>query len=385
MNIRFFLLLLVLSFTVILGMLSWSAYGYYETIHSDDPIDPHLFIESWSGKIIRWDLAIELSHGESYTLNNADIIETAPNSFGIVNWPDRSITRLWPQTRIIIEKMNVSRDYATIEISYEMKRGKVWNNVIHLLVWESYFETRLPKDNIIAGVRGTVFEVNLDRGYIQAIEHSTHLSDTSWKSLDLFPGELVSSENIWVRKGREWIDTTWNDWNTLSDATYEQIRALSIKTRINTLWQQSNSYLSLGGLTEKILSYFPGFESIAITRYLESGNTGSLQNLSESVLIEYYQKMSGVTSSEYRDILRTTLIQNIRDTDASKRLKNLLERASVWESIDTGKILPWAEKFFQERGINPTEFTQRFNDGMKNDTKRLFGAFSGSLQWILGF
>lgn len=236
--------------------------------------------------------------------------------------------------------MNVSSDYTNIEISYDMKRGKVWNNVIRLLVGESYFEIRLPKNNIVAGVRGTTFEINLDRGYIQAIEHSTHLSDTSGKSVDLFPGDLVSSENIWIRKGREWIDMTWNDWNTVSDKTYEQIRALSIDTRLDILREKSHSYLSLGGLTEKILSYFPGFESITITQYLESGNTGSLRSFSEVVLLEYYQKTAGIRSPEYRDILRTTMIEKIKDTDTSKKLKNLLERASVWESIDTGNMLP---------------------------------------------
>ncbi len=385
MNIRFFLLLLASSCILVLGIFSWSAYGYYQMIHIDDPINPSLYIESGSGKILRWDLAIELIKGESYTLKDADTIETAEESIGIVNWPDRSITRLWPATRIVIEKMNVSSDYTNIEISYDMKRGKVWNNVIRLLVGESYFEIRLPKNNIVAGVRGTTFEINLDRGYIQAIEHSTHLSDTSGKSVDLFPGELVSSENIWIRKGREWIDMTWNDWNTVSDKTYEQIRALSIDTRLDILRKKSHSYLSLSGLTEKILSYFPGFESITITQYLESGNTGSLRSFSEGVLLEYYQKTAGIRSPEYRDILRTTMIEKIKDTDTSKKLKNLLERASVWESIDTGNMLPWAEKFFKERGINPTEFSQRFTNGMKNDTKRLLESLSGSLGWVLRF
>lgn len=46
--------------------------------------------------------------------------------------------------------MNVNSDYSTIQISYAIKRGKTWNNVIRLLVGDSYFETRLPKDNIVA-------------------------------------------------------------------------------------------------------------------------------------------------------------------------------------------------------------------------------------------
>ncbi len=351
----------------------------------DDPIEPTLSIELGYGKIIRGDIAIDLSLGESYTLKNADTIETGENSVGIVKWPDGSITRLGSITRIVIQKMYVSQDYSSIQIGYDIQRGKAWNTVIRLLVGDSYFEARLPKDNIIAGVRGTVFEVNLDRQYIQAIEHATYLTDRSGKSLDLFPWELVSSENIWLRKGREWVDTTWNDWNTLSDKTYEQIRSIRIEKYLDALREKTHSYFSLGELTKKILSYFPGFESIRITEYLGSGNTGSLAKVSEKTLLEYYQKISGIASPEYRDIIRTTIISNINESSTSKELKNLLEQSSLWESIDAGNILPWAEKFLKERGIDTTEFSKKFKDGMKNDTKKIFETFSGSLGWFIQF
>lgn len=385
MNIRFFLLLLVAITITLLGLFSWSAYGYYQTVHADDPVDPTLYIESGSGKIIRGDLAINLSLNETYVLENEDIIETEKNSIGIIHWPDSSITRLWGNTRIVIEKMHVSDDYSTIEISYSIKRGKTWNNVIRLLVGNSYFEAQLPKDNIVAWVRGTTFEINLDNQYIHAVNHSTHLSDKSGRSVELFPGELVNSENILVRKGREWIDATWNDWNTVSDASYEKLRALNIENQLETLREKSHSFFSINGLTEKFLSYFPGFEAINITQYLESGMSGSLQYVSEDALLEYYQKISGIAGSEYRDTIRTAIISKISDNPTSKDLKNLLEKASIWESIDTGKILPWAEKFLNERGINMSEFSEKFKNGMKNDTKKLLETLSGSLNGVFQF
>ena len=46
--------------------------------------------------------------------------------------------------------MYASTDYQKIEIAYDMKRGKVWNTVIRTLIGDSYFEARLPKNNIVA-------------------------------------------------------------------------------------------------------------------------------------------------------------------------------------------------------------------------------------------
>jgi hypothetical protein len=46
--------------------------------------------------------------------------------------------------------MLVSQSYDQIQISYDVKRGKVWNTVIRLLLGDSYFEARLPKNGIVA-------------------------------------------------------------------------------------------------------------------------------------------------------------------------------------------------------------------------------------------
>jgi hypothetical protein len=66
-------------------------------------------------------------------------------------------------------------------------------------------------------------------------------------------------------------------------------------------------------------------------------------------------------------------------------MRSLLESASVWESIDTGKMLPSTEKFLKERGIDTTDFSQKFSSGMKNDTKKLLESLSGSIQGVIRF
>ena len=318
-------------------------------IHEDDPIDPHIYIEQWSGKIIRWDSAIDLSVKESYNLENNDIVETSSESIGIIHWPDKSITRLWANTRIVVEKMEVNSDYSKIQISYKIEKGKTWNNIIRLLVGESYFETRLPKNNIVAWVRWTVFEINLDNKYIHAVNHATHLTDAWGNSIDIFPWELVSSENILLKKWQEWIDTTWNDINTLSDASYEKLRALEIQKRFDILSKKGHSMISLDGMTGKILSYIQWFEFIRISQDISAQNYEKLATYSENILLEYYQKASGIASIERRDILRSTLIEKVKGNTDSLNLQSLLENISIWESLDSGKVLPSAKKLLKEK------------------------------------
>lgn len=122
-----------------------------------------------------------------YILENGDAIETKSASKATVTWPDRSITRLGENTRITIRKMDVTMNYEKIQISYDIKKGKVWNTIIRSMLGDSYFEARLPKNDIVAAVRGTVFEINLDARYIHAVSHDMTLSDNTGKSVSLLP------------------------------------------------------------------------------------------------------------------------------------------------------------------------------------------------------
>lgn len=46
--------------------------------------------------------------------------------------------------------MLARKGYQDIEISFSLKKGKIWSNVVRAMIGDSYFETRLPKNNIIA-------------------------------------------------------------------------------------------------------------------------------------------------------------------------------------------------------------------------------------------
>lgn len=380
MNIRFFLLLVGISTVILSVFFWWSAYGYYSAIHADDPIDPTLYVDLWKGKIVRGDTTIMLDTRESYEIITNDIIETDKESRATITWPDRSVTRLGANTRIIIKKMIVSRNYETIEVSYDMKRGKVWNSVIRLLLGDSYFEAHLPKDSIVAWVRGTTFEVNLDNGYIHAVEHATVLSDKTGKSLELMPGELVSSENIWIQKWREWIDTTWQEWNLLGDKTYEKIRTFELEKRLEKISSIHLWKFSPSKYVGSFLSLFPGFESISISRSMLTDNMSELFQYDESTLIEAYQKLSNESNLEIRDGIRATILQKIEMDSSKNHLREMLQNASIWESIDSGNILPSLRNKLNNTWLEVEESLKWVQD---LDTKDLMNYLSWGLNRIM--
>ncbi len=269
-----------------------------------------------------------------YILENGDAIETKSASKATVTWPDRSITRLGENTRITIRKMDVTMNYEKIQISYDIKKGKVWNTIIRSMLGDSYFEARLPKNDIVAAVRGTVFEINLDARYIHAVSHDMILSDNTGKSVSLLPWDLVSSEDILLRRGKEWLDATWASWNTLADRTYENSRSLLIEKSMLLLsgkWKEGN----IGErFLRWILSFFPSFEELDLVKKLSIGTLENLENMWEWVFIKYYQKLQSTSLIEAKDKVRGYLIEKTVTDPNKKSLQNSLKHGALWDTID---------------------------------------------------
>lgn len=328
---------------LLLWALSWSAYGYYSMIHSDDPIEPSLRIVHGWAKIIRGDSAIILSADEEYTLKVNDVIETEKDSIATVVWPDHSITRLWALTRIVIHMIVAQMWYEDIRISFSLKKGKIWSTVVRALIGDSYFETRLPKNNIVVWVRGTIFEVNLDHQYIRAIEHGITLRDDSGKSLFVVPGKLVDSENIWIQRGMEFLDSAWSDFNTISDTDFLVSRAKAV----NLALDKNTNFLirKYDACIRWILSHFDAFEMLTIGNLIDRGDMKSIILYSSGSLWSYYQRIISLGEPDTLDTLRSSLLEkSIQNGSGMGDLLDTLRIWALWDTLDTGKILPWAEK-----------------------------------------
>lgn len=272
-------------------------------------------------KIIRGDLAIELTTGERYDLENDDAIETSVNARAIITWPDHSVTRLSENTRVVIHRMDANPNYDEIKISMSLKKGKIWTRVVRTMIGDSYFETKLPKNDIVAAVRGTTFEINLEKNYIHAVRHNINLSDGLFHRVSLFPGEIVDSENILIKYTRATLDSTWNEINALADSVYDQKRLERVnqfleekKTGILLLWED---------LMRQLLGRFDGFQTLSIQSLIKSHNIEKLSEFSEQDLFRYYQRIqSGSGNIIPISALRSSLSEKLK---YDPRLKPYIE------------------------------------------------------------
>jgi hypothetical protein len=333
-------------------MFAWSVYGYYQMIHADDPRKPEVFVMEGMTTIIRGDIAIDLISWESYELIDDDVVETDSGWLAQVLWPDHSVTRLGPSTRIVIHEMIAEAGYEKIEISFSLKKWKIWTHVVRSMIGDSYFETRLPKNDIVAWVRGSTYEINLDGGYIHAVEHALSLKNNLRQKVLLMPGELVDSENILIRLGRELIDSTWTDINTAADTLYREARLEEISLRVS---EHSNTIFSLiDRWIRSLLGNIQGFEILTLQDMLSQSGTISIASYSPEILTAYYQRIESIDARSDIEALRTALIDASKTSEKGlEKLLDTLKRWAFWELLDGKNILPSAQKLWENFAITP--------------------------------
>lgn len=137
-----------------------------------------------------------MTRPESYDVHEGDIIITRVDSQAVIAWPDHSTTRLGAQSRLTIIRMRVAADYSHIELIASLESGKIWSNIVRTLYPDSRIEFSIPKYGTVAGVRGTVFEINLVNNYIYSVTHSVTLQNQLGQVATLLPGDIVAADNI---------------------------------------------------------------------------------------------------------------------------------------------------------------------------------------------
>lgn len=167
-----------------------------------------------------------LKSGESAPLVMNDKITTFPSSRATIFWADGSVTRLGEKTTITITTLSVSNDLASIQIKFDTESGKTWSNVIRSLLPESFFEQTYDKGNYVATVRGTVFEVNIDKNYVRSIHHGVGIKNIGTNATtEVLQGMSVNAKN-WNQVAQELLDNAWKSFNESEDKKYldEQLK-----------------------------------------------------------------------------------------------------------------------------------------------------------------
>lgn len=127
---------------------------------------------------------VKSSKGETVTLETQqkknilvdDKIRTLAESAATIFWIDGSITRLGENTSISVLELKKSAGEST-QVDFSISEGKSWSNLARSLDPDSYFKQRFDNDQRVAAVRGTVFEVNVDKGYLHTESHAVVIQD----------------------------------------------------------------------------------------------------------------------------------------------------------------------------------------------------------------
>lgn len=277
-------------------------------------------------------------------LSNGDVVNTLRNSLAVIEWGDKSITRLGENSRIIIKENFVSDDLSQMKISFELLKGKTWSNVISIFSWESYFKQEIKW--VSAAVRWTVFEANYDKEYMIVHKHTLQLTNSTWETKEIFPGQIFSLKNFSIEDLKQMIDDTFQKINKQLDDEYiKQLRENFLTSFKKTnplnlieLWSSENRALRIL-LDENPKQNFEEF-------------LGKLDDEKKQKVLWYLNTLwqsinfeNGENNFLYHLKLNTreNLIENIQNDDH----KETLMRYSIYDLIDVSKNFELFQKTAQ--------------------------------------
>lgn len=203
---------------------------------------------------------------------------------------------------------------------------------------------------MVAGVRGTIFSIDLDDQYIHAVEHVVTVKNPLFQSRSIFPGEAVSTVDIFKNVSLQMIDHTWEEWNTLKDGIYEQLR----NSEVNAAWKRLTGTVSEKNwwdwFMRKVLSSFGPFRDIVFAEKIKTLDVDSFASIPQEVLFEWYQKVKSSDLLGVRDALRGRLM-NISEQKGLDEYISVLTLESLWDKAKFPTVpLEYTDKFLAEYG-----------------------------------
>lgn len=210
--------LFIWGILAIIFLLSFQIYH----AHSQNIRDTSSYVSVVRGEVFHNSIA--LIENERKKLSAGDIVRTWLESIAVIEWWDGSITRLWELSEIQLTRDIVSEDKSYINISFELFSGKSWSQVVSFLGNDSSFTQEF--EGLEAWVRGTVFDIDLESWFIRTSEHAVEILGpdnlrvviTPEKPFDIVKQVFIDMD-VFLRA---FTDTSWTDFNILSDREYRQ-------------------------------------------------------------------------------------------------------------------------------------------------------------------
>lgn len=193
-------------------------------------IDPYVLCTE--GKIIvrHGDKNKTLEIHDRENIKENDRIRTLAHSAATIFWPDGSITRLAEQTNVTINELKKWSEIST-QVDFSLTEGKTWSNISRYLDPASHFKERFDNDTKIAAVRGTVFEINTNDGYVHTVDHTISIADPNGTIISqVSAGNSVDINNVLQTVMSGALNNAWILQNLTEDQklTIERVKAAQI-------------------------------------------------------------------------------------------------------------------------------------------------------------
>lgn len=305
---------------------------YIAFSHKNTDTNSYLTLLEWQGTLNENLLEIQ----DKNLLKSWDTIRIIWDaSLGIVEWGDGSLTRLGGNTKISIEQNQISRDYSTINISFQLIAGKTWSNVVSFIGKDSSFTQSFQW--IEAGVRGTVFDVDLDNEYIHVSDHQVELLLDGGKKLLLEEGKALNISNFSLIELEEFLkniqDTAWIELNERFDTAYSE----SLKAWLQDSLEASSPLHYIMPFTS---TKFQLLQALAksndykeVQQILENISPNERDEMYAAVLSKY-QNINFITARDYEFYKRKVFYKKALITLGSPADTQGLVRSSVYDLQD---------------------------------------------------
>lgn len=301
--------------------------------------------------LVKWNATLNESYIQIWEKNILSVWDKIrviwDSSLAVIDWGDGSVTRLGGNTKISIEQNQISRDFTKINISFDLIAWKTWSNIISFIGKDSSFTQTF--DGIEAGVRGTVFDVDLTKDFIHVTDHQVTLQTAEGKTITLSQGDVLKLWDFSLINISEFIssleDAAWKEINQSFDKEYLQ----ELKVQLSETLEERNPFLF-------ILEWFsPKYKLLytldtaqqysEVEKVLAKISDAKKESVYKWVLSRY-QKMNFVSTSDYEFYKRKVFYQKALISLADERNKENLVRTvsyDVAEMIQTGKMQWFSE------------------------------------------
>lgn len=354
---KFILILLI----IIISILWFQWYKHYKLANIDR--NTYVVLVKWETKINNY----LLKKDERKKLKVKDKVITWKNSACVIEWWDWSLTRLWENSKIEIQELNVKKDLSKINLQFKLINWKTWSNVISFLWEDSYFKQNFKDKNdkdIEAAVRWTIFDVNLKKDYMYVTNHEVLVE--KWKNKKILKQNqalsISSFSLIDIKKFvNEIQDKAWEQINSKLDKKFLDNLSKKISKEFN--WKNINNILSKNKSYNELLiqyqklNFVPASESklFAIKNKIKEKLISKASDKNKQNLVKY-------SVFDLKDAINNNNINlnSIKDLEKivwnnTKDLKNILwekynKFQNIISSVDYNKIQEKADKV-RDNGI----------------------------------